>query len=333
MADSTRKTNKVIVVGYLKENGLRLITGKDGGKVICGNIIISTSDISSYKIQSFYVKELDYSNNPNPMFATLSNFVAENLQVVSIASFLKANPGADFEQAKAAATQLWVLGEYEEYTLKDGDNIVSTPTIKGKKVGFQSDSVKEFVPHATYEFTTYVKEISEKDENGNIVITGLVDGYDKNSRATYPMNQISLLCEAKHDDVAVADYVLEHYKVGDTIHFRGDISTVQTKTVKEAVTDGFGTVNTPEQVITKISHDYIVTGGKIAPDTLVYTKEQVKAGLVVRDSKALENTDRKANRASFASSASTAPAVTTPKVSTNNSSSAFSSSMFDDMDF
>lgn len=297
MAENTRKLNNVSVVGYLKENGLRVMVGKDGGKVICGNLIIATDEVSSYKIQSFYVKELDYNGNPNELFATLSDFVED--KVVSIASFLKANPGADFDQAKAAATQLWALGEYEEYAVKDGDNIVSVPTIKGRKVGFQANSRKEFIPHTSFEFTTYVESISEKDNKGNVVIAGLVDGYDKNSRGTYPMNRVELLCEADHSGVAVADYVSKNYKVGQTLNLKGEISTVQTKTVVEAVTDGFGTANTPEQVVTKISHDYIVTGGRIAPDTLTYTKEQAKNGLIVREGKALDNADRKNNRKSF----------------------------------
>lgn len=310
MVENTRKFNNVSVVGYLKENGLREIVRKDGGKVICGNIIIATDEISSYKIQSFYAKELDSYGNPNELFTTLKTFVEDG--VISIASFLKGNPGADFEQAKAAATQLWALGEYEEYAVKDGDNIVSVPTIRGRKVGFQENSSKEFIPHAAYKFTTYIEEVSEKDDKGCVVITGLVDGYDKNSRGTYPMNKVSLLCEADHKGVAVADYVSKNYKAGQTINLQGEISTVQTKTVVEAVTDGFGTANTPEQVITKISHDYIVTGGKKAPDTLTYTKEQVKAGLIVRDGKALENADRKNNRKSFSAPITPAPKAETP---------------------
>lgn len=303
MAENTRKLNKITAVGYLKENGLRVIVGKDGGKVICGNLIIATDEVSSYKIQSFYVKELDYNGNPNELFATLSDFVED--KVVSIASFLKANPGADFDQAKAAATQLWALGEYEEYAVKDGDDIVSVPTIKGKKVGFQANSSKEFIPHTSFEFTTYVENISEKDSKGNVVIAGLVDGYDKNSKGTYPMNRIELLCEAEK-----AEYVSTHYKAGQTINLLGEISTVQTKTIKEAVTDGFGSANTPEQVVTKISHDYIVTGGRVAPDTLTYTKEQAKNGLIVREGKALDNADKKNNRKSFSAPVSAPKAET-----------------------
>lgn len=304
--NATKRKNSISVVGYLKENGLRQITDKEGGKVICGNLIIATDDISSYKVQSFYVKELDSKGNINDLFITLQKFV--NNEVVSIASFLKGNPGADFEQAKAAATQIWASGEYEEYAVKDGEEIVSTPTIRGRRVGFQADSMKEFIPHTKFAFTTYVESISEKDDKGNVIISGLVEGYDKNSRSSYAMNRVNLLCEADCNGVAVADYVSKNYKVGQTLELQGYISTVQTKTVTEAVTDGFGTANTPEQVITKITHDYCVNGGKVAPGTLAWTKEQAKAGLIVRDSKALDNADRKNNRKSYAAPVAEAPA-------------------------
>lgn len=294
------KVNSVRVVGYLKENNLEKITNSRGDDVIRGSLIISTDKISSHKVQ-FYVSSKTASGADSKDYASLEELLPVN--TITIASFLKDNPDADFDGAANAASKVWVMGRLDEYATRTGERTTSMVTIKGFRGGFSKIEKAPFTPHAEFDIDIYIKEMTpEKDESGvetgRILIEGAVPKYNK----TGPLVDVIDFVAVKED--SVAKYVAANYAVGDTVNIKGDLISLYERRVVENSDDSeyFGRVMAPQYETTFIRERRIAGGSRVPlhqGDEECITTEFVKEGLAERENKMVENGQRMREKAEW----------------------------------
>lgn len=294
---TANKQNTVRLVGYLRENNLEKVINSRGDDVIRGSILVATDELSSHKVQ-FYVAAKTKTGDDSKDYETLSALLPEN--TVTVASYLKDHPGADYKAAAAEATKVWVLARLEEYASCVGEKVRSLVTIKGFRAGVKEPTeTSPYKPCAEFTADVYIKEMKNEvvyaDENdedgtetGRILITGLMPMYDKS------MQQIEFVCP-KED--GVADYISNHYAVSDTVTLKGDlISIAERVLISDNSDDFFGNVNTGPQYETKFTRERRVLGGSKTPikqgaEGSITTKE-VKDGLAARQVKMEKNGER-----------------------------------------
>lgn len=294
------KQNSVHIVGYLQENTLEKVNIQDKGEVIRGNLIIATDETSRYKV-SFYVSQYLKNGEESQDFVSLSELLPEN--TMSIAKYLKNNPGASYANAAENAAKLWVLARFEEFVSASGERSRSMITLKGFKAGIKQDTEDSpFDPHAQFTVDIFVKEIKKEveyaDENdeegtetGRVIIQGLLPVYDDS------VYMIDFIAPAEG---GIAQFVNDNYSVGVTAKLKGDLVNIDKKVLKEdeeeeeffGVPAGpqYKTVFIRERIIRGLSKKPILPG---EADSI--TKNFVKEGLAKREIKARENGKRAAN--------------------------------------
>lgn len=301
--EQKKKQNSVHITGYLKENNLERVQIKDKGEVIRGSIIIATDETSSYKVQ-YYVSAKTKDGEDSKDFEALSELLPD--KVVSIASYLKGNPGSTFEMAAENATKVWALARFEEFASSVGERSKSMILIKGFKAGIKQETEESpFNPHAEFTVDIFVKDIKKEvtyeDENdedgtetGRLIITGLVPVYDE---SVYVLDLIAPV------ENGIADFVGETYAKGDTGTFKGNLVNIDKKVLREGSEDDdefFGVPSGP-QYRTIFIRERVITGLSKKPlhqgDADCITIEAAKAGMAKRAAKMEENGKREQNKA------------------------------------
>ena len=262
--------NFVLAVGFLKETTLELKSSSDGRRFISGNVTVAVDEFNTHR-----VRFLVFEDQLKDKFDAVEKFLPNN--VVSIASYLKANPTANFAVASGMAAKVWVTGTLEEYAKIKGENETSSITLAGAKIGF-SDPEK-FEPKATFEVEGVVASIADEvvDEKatGRVNLGLYIPAYKE------LIYKADFVVNAENN---AAKYVKEKFAEGDSLLIKGNLVAMVIKTVNEETddeedVDSFGDPITP-QYTTRFVREMVVTGGKRVDDLL--TKKQITAGLVAR---------------------------------------------------
>lgn len=195
MADEIKSLNTVEVEGYLKENTLQE-TVYNGIPVISGVITIALSEKEDHRIR-FYVTKYGKNDTKQekvlPTFNTLSNMLPA--KTVSIATLLKANPEATFDQVKVEASPVWARASFDLYDRKDEQGELHTSvSLRGISCGLKTASSKNaFNPHTLFDIDASLDSIKPevlKDglETGRYI--GTVSAVDHYNKVTLPMSVI-----------------------------------------------------------------------------------------------------------------------------------------------
>lgn len=284
--------NSVKLVGYLKETTLTEKVSSNNRHFITGNITIAVDEFNTHRVRFTAFKEDDEEKNEK--YELLSKFLPAN--TISIASYLKSTPTANFATAASAAARVWVMAGFEEYAARKGENEKSSVLLRGYTIG-NSDPKKEFIPAATFEIDTYIKDIedeADEDDNptGRLLITGLLPGYKG------IMYQIPLVAPVEYN---VAKFIRSNYKVGDTARLCGDLVAMRVRLDDnggddEEESDRFGKEIEP-QVTTRFIREYVITSGPKKPvqqgEEGCISDKAVTEGLALRETTMDENGKRK----------------------------------------
>lgn len=292
MEKNVSRKNLVRIVGYLKENLLELVKNSSGENIIRGSLIIATSDIDSHKVQ-FYVSERDKNGDVSKDYENLVSLLPEN--TLSIASYLKNNPTANFSVASQMSTKVWVSARFDEFVKQDGDREISMILLKGTRGGIKSVSdTSPFVPGAQFTVEVYIDSLSpEIDANGENTgranVVGYLPTYDKSAY------KISFVAPAENN---IAKYILANYKPADTVTLTGDVLSIAEVESKSAESsDFFGRSTGQTQYTTKFIRERQIWGGSKTPvhqgEEGSISTEEIKERLVVRESKIMQNNSPK----------------------------------------
>lgn len=301
-------SNTVKIVGYLKENNLAKITNSKGINVINGSLTIAVDDINTHKVQ-FYVAETTKSGETSKDYEALSELLPDC--TITVASFLKENPTADFKTAANAASKVWVMARLEEFASRTGERERSLVQIKGFRAGFKTATDKgPFVPCAEFTVDVYINDITAEDGNtGRLVLEGLIPMYDKS------VQKISFVAPTTD---GIADYIGKNYRVGDTVTLKGDLISIQERIEVAGNSGFFGRGNGP-QYETKFIRERRIYGGSEVPlhqgDEGAISTSTIKEGLAQREIKMDANGAKAAAR--DAAKESTAPKAA-PKATASN---------------
>lgn len=278
MPEQTKKPqNTVRIVGYLKENNLELITNSRGDNVVRGSLVIATDDVNSHKVQ-FYVAEKTKAGEASKDYAALVNLLPED--TCTVASYLEADPSADFQTAANASTKVWVVARFDEYAkMKDGKE-VSSITLKGFRAGLKTAADKKpFAPVAEFTVDAYVDSIAEEvGDTGRLVLEAYLPKYDQS------VQKIVFIAPAED---GIAPYVKGHYAPHDTVTLNGDLVSIQQKKLVEDSAPGafFGRALEPQYETTFV-RERLIRGGSATPihqgEEGCITDAAVKSGLVMR---------------------------------------------------
>lgn len=296
----TSRANTVKVVGYLKENNLEEITNSRGDRVVRGTLILATDKINSHKVQ-YYVAETTSAGEKSKDFESMHDLLPEN--TITIASFLKENPDADFDTAANAASKIWTIARFEEFASRSGERVRSIPTLKGFRAGFAKAEKAPFTTCAEFEVDIYINDMSDEvadgengEKTGRVLIEGLIPRYDKS------VDKIDFVAVTED---GVAEYIRKNYKIGDTVRINGDVVNLSERQVVESDDDDsahFGRASSSApQYETKFIHERRVCGGSKKPlsedDSAYISTELVKDGLANREIKMAENGAKAAAKA------------------------------------
>lgn len=310
MADkknSVKTTNSVKVVGYLKENNLEQITNSRGDQVIRGSIIIAVDEVSSHRIQ-FYVAAKTKAGEDSKDYEGLSKLLPNN--TITIASFLKENPTADFQTAANAASKVWAMARFEEYATRVGERVRSLVTLKGFRAGFKTAAdAAPFKPCAEFEVNGFVNALipevdANNNETGRVVVELAMPLYD---------GSVQLIDFIAPTEGNVANYITSNYAQTNTVVLKGDVISIQEKKLKDGDGDFFGRGSEP-QYETRFIRERRILGGCKTPikdgEEGSFTSKLVKDGLASREIK-MDANGEKAEKAKAAKEEASATVTST----------------------
>ena len=270
MAEEKKSSrNFVLLVGSLKETTLELKTDNEGKRFVSGNVTVAVDEFNTHR-----VRFLVFENQLKDKFDSVCGFLPSN--VVSIASYLKANPTANFEVASKMAAKVWVTGSLEEYVKVSGENEKSSVTINGMKIGHSE--ADKFEPKATFELEGNIAsledEVVDEEETGRVKVELYVPAYKD---LIYKMNFVV------GTENNAAKFVREKFKAGDGLFIKGNLLAMRIQEMNDdedvEVEDAFGEPTVP-QYTTRFVREMVIVGGHKV-DSL-FTNKQLKDGLAAR---------------------------------------------------
>ena len=284
------KTNTVKIVGYLKENNLEQIVNSRGDQVIRGSVIIATDALSSHKVQ-FYVAEKTANGEDSKDYASLLKLLPDN--TITVASFLKENPEADFNMAANAASKIWAMARFDEYATRTGERTRSLITLKGFRAGF-SKADAPFTPCAEFDVDIFINKMTdEEDENGKktgrVIIEGLIPKYDGS------VDKLDFIAVSENN---IANYISKNYNVYDTVNIKGDVVSIQSRKMVAGSDNSefFGRGASTPQYETTFVRERRIMGGSKTPihqgEEGSVSLEAVKNGLAAREVKMTANGEK-----------------------------------------
>lgn len=282
--------NSVKLVGFLKETTLSERVSSNGKHFITGNITVAVDEFGTHRVR-FSVFQEDNADK----YENLKKFLPSN--VVSIASYLKSTPTANFATASAMAAKIWVMAGFEEYAVKKGENERSSTVLRGYSIG-NSDPDKEFKPSATFEVDAYIKSIEEETEEDDETPTGrlLIDAILPAYKGL--VYQVPLVAPVEDN---VAKFIKANYKVSDTARLSGDLVAMRVQIDNQDDEEGkepeFFGKQVEQQYTTRFVREYVITRGPKTPiqqgEEGSISNEEVKDGLAIRENTMIENGKRK----------------------------------------
>lgn len=289
MEQEKKKTtfrNSVRLVGYLKETTLEEKVSQSGKHFITGNITVALDEFNTHRVRFVVFKE----DNADK-YASLSKFLPAN--TVSIASYLKATPTANFTTASAMAAKIWVMATMEEFASRSGEKEKSMMMLKGFSIGLV-DAEKPFVPTAAFEADAYIDSIEDELDDDDTVTGRLLIG------AILPaykgmVYRIPLVAPVEDN---IAKYMKKVYKVGDTARLSGRLVAmrVQLANEEETETEFFGKVD-EQQYTTRFVREIIIEKGPKTPiaqgEEGSISSESIKNGLALREVEMDKNGQKK----------------------------------------
>ncbi len=287
---TTSFRNSVRLVGYLKETTLDERVSQSGRHFITGKVTIALDEFNTHRV-SFLVFKEDNAEK----YEALSKFLPNN--TVSIASYLKSTPTANFATASNMAAKVWAMAAFEEFVSRSGEKEKTMVNLKGFSMGLM-DPEKSFVPTATFEIDCYMEKIEEEVENdkptGRLLMDVILPAY---KGLVY---RIPLVAPVEDN---VAKYIKAKYKVGDTSRLQGNLVAmrVQIENNSEEEPEYFGKP-TEQQFTTRFVRENVIIRGSKDPihqgEQGSITNEMVKNGLTIREKVMDENGQRKNNNSS-----------------------------------
>lgn len=245
MPETTKRANNTVIIeGYLKENGLQVLTTRSGKEAIAGTITIALDEREEYRVRLF--AQVSWNNgSANPNFERFEALLPAN--TTSIATILKANPNAPFDGAIKAATKVWVRASFEVYDRKDKNGIIhSNVVLQGQSAGLKTSSPDNpFVPSAKFDIDGYVEakkdEVVNNEPTGRKIVSLLLPDYWGDT--VYP---IDFVCETPS-----AVNSLDYYEVGSSGRFVGKLKNFsRARVIKgEVVTFLDGTVEDSSRTV------------------------------------------------------------------------------------
>ena len=310
--------NSVRLVGYLKETTLEEKVSQAGRHFITGNITVALDEFNTHRVR-FLVFEDDNAEK----YATLAKFLPAN--TVSIASYLKSTPTANFTTASSMAAKLWVMATIEEFASRSGEKEKSMIMLKGFSLGLV-DAEKPFVPSASFEADVYIETMEDEEDehgvpSGRLLIGAIVPAYKG------MVYRVPLVAPAEDN---IAKYMKKVYKVGDTARLSGRLVAMRVHIANEAPaeTEYFGKVE-EQQYTTRFVRENIIEKGPKTPIAQgaegSISTDFVKNGLALREVE-MDKNGQKRNSAPASQPVAPAP---TPVVGTKTTVSISN----DDFDF
>jgi len=295
--------NSVKIVGYLKETTLQERVSQNGKHFISGNITVAVNEFNTHRVRFQVFKE-----DNEEKYNTLAKFLPSN--TVSIASYLKSTPTANFATASGLVAKIWLMAGFEEYAVRKGENEKSSVLLRGYSIGF-SDPNKTFEPSATFEIDMYIKEVEDEvlDDNptGRLLITGVIPAYNE---LVYVLPLVAPVEEN------VAAYMKKVYQPSDTVRVNGDLVAMRVEDDNTEEDTGYIGRQNDRQYTTHFVREYVIRGGVKNPihqgEQGSLSNEAVKKGLAKRENLMVENGKRKPKSGDDGSAApaSEAPATT-----------------------
>ena len=301
---TTKFRNSVVLVGYLKETTLVEKVSQGGRHFITGNITVAVSEFDTHR-----VRFLVFQDNSAEMYEKLTKFLPNN--TVSVASYLKSTPTANFNTAASMAAKIWVVASLREFASRDGERVKTMPVLDGFNIG-KCDPDKTFDPKSDFEVDAYIESMEdEADENGNatgrLLVSALIPGYKG------IMYRVPMVAQV---EMNTAKYMKNVYNVGDTALLKGKLLAMKVTLQKDegAESEFFGEVE-EQQYTTRFVREIVIKGGSKKPIPQgaegSISKESVKEGLVLRETEMDKNGQHKGTKEA-APAEDPAPAKTTP---------------------
>lgn len=278
-----QRKNSFLVVGFLRENNLEVVTDKKGQKVIRGKVTIAISATNSHTMQ-FYVTENKKDGSKNDTYTKMLSLLPSN--TLSIATYLSSNPSATYETAANAASKVWCHGRMEEYVYFDEENKERTmTTLKGDRLGFKTaQDQTPFSPQALFDCEIYIEKIvpeyKDEAETGRYLLTGLYPHYSGR------MMRFGFVAPTED---GIADYIVSNYHPTDTVTVTCDMTNmaIKEKPSDAPVASSFGrALSLGNQIKTTFIKENIIRGGSQTPiaqgEPGCITTANVKDGLAQR---------------------------------------------------
>lgn len=279
--------NFAIVEGWLRENYLKAKTTKTGKPYIQGEVVISTSRFNAQRVRVrvFATKGKAGAEVENEDYKNLMEFVNGNVSTIASYAETLPEPTHDlddmderlWEAATHVASKVWFSGSLEEYvtiTEEGGKTLEKTTfSIEASKGGIRREGGKRpFSPRCAIEMDGSIlsmrdevkkNEEGEPVESGRVVMDYVYIDYKgvahkfKLYAGTDPINPT----DPKGD--TFAEYVKDHYAVGDTAQFNFTIANLMEREEKGGASTGWGKVAAPV-VITHFTRELQIYGGRSA---------------------------------------------------------------------
>lgn len=273
--------NDVKITGFVKSSDLKEVNtmGYVKGtqtkqKAIRGSLLVATTEEEDYKVY-FFVRQYRNDGNENKAYTELAKLLPE--KCITIFSYRKLTPSANFQTASSAATKVYILASMSEYVHADG---TSSRDLKGRFANvLTEDDLNGFVPGATFISDVYIAEMSEQTVDGKgtgrLVISGYLPKYKGE------IIKSDFITPDKSYDAngpKYVAYIKSNFKVGDSVRLKGVLRNLQVISDEVGEATGFGSLSA-RKVKTFISEASISGGYKL---TQTLTPDEVKDGLAAR---------------------------------------------------
>ena len=296
-------TNRVDVLGYLRENNLEM-KSTPKGRSVQGSITVAFDKLNSIRINVFASEKSSEKGTENKAFKSLLALLPN--ATTSIKSQLEANPSATFDTVKDLVTKISAHCELQEYAVRD-ENGKEVSRVKVQLLNWfdsihVADPTKPFDDlGAKFTIDAYVESIrpetkkvgEDVEETGRYLISGLTPDYKG------VMQRITYVTEAG----GTSEYIAEHWHVGESTYFTGVVNNLMVVEQKTGIQEGFGQAASGTTTTTFIEERLIRGGGRDTVDANEYdmakagfTRDDVKNGLTLREQAINDNTTKKASK-------------------------------------
>lgn len=307
--------NNVDVAGYLRENNLEL-KSTPKGRAIQGSVTIAFDNLNSIRVKVYASEKSPQKGTENKTFKSLLNLLPNH--TTSIKDQLEANPSATFDTVKDLVTKIAAHAEFREYAVKDDKGTVISRTEVSLRNWFDSihvcDPNKKYDVCAKFSVDAFIEKIKPEnkktgdgdvEETGRYLITAITPDYNGT------MHRIEYVTEAG----AVSEHIAANWRERESVTMTGVVSNLMKVEQKAEATQFFGQAAVGTTTTTFIEERLIRGGSQVSIDANDYeykkagfTDEDVKNGLISRESVIQKNTEnRVAKGENNNSSAATQP--------------------------